>query len=112
MNTELFPIGYQPSPAERLYFLLKALPSGHVLTYGQAAKLAGITSPRQVGRLLHVTANIPCHRVVNARGKLAEHFALGGREGQAERLMADGIPTDGYRVNLKTHRLPVEIKEG
>ena len=115
MKSNIISAHVTPQPAERLYTVLRALPAGYVLTYKQAGQLAGINSPRQVGCLLHQNpdpVNIPCHRVVNARGELAEKFAFGGRAGQAALLEADGISTDGHRVNLKIHRWPVEIIQG
>lgn len=40
----------------------------------------------------HVRGNIPCHRVVNAKGEVAEHFAFGG---QREMLEKEGSGSGG-----------------
>lgn len=59
---------------KRVIQLLKQIPEGHVMTYGQVAKLAG--SPRgarQVVRILHSMSEkhqLPWHRVVNAKGQI------------------------------------------
>ena len=36
-------------------------------------------------------ANIPCHRVMKAKGEVATHFAFGGAKGQREKLEKEGI---------------------
>jgi methylated-DNA-protein-cysteine methyltransferase-like protein len=54
--------------------IIKSIPEGHVMTYGQIAGMAG--SPRgarQVVRILHSlskTYALPWHRVVNAKGEI------------------------------------------
>ncbi|MCM3493236.1 MGMT family protein [Paenibacillus lactis] len=60
---------------QRVIEIIKSIPEGHVMTYGQVAQLAG--SPRgarQVVRILHSLSRIhklPWHRVVNAKGEIA-----------------------------------------
>jgi methylated-DNA-protein-cysteine methyltransferase-like protein len=55
--------------------IIKSIPEGYVMTYGQIAELAG--SPRgarQVVRILHAltqTYELPWHRVINAKGEIA-----------------------------------------
>ncbi|MDZ5472623.1 MGMT family protein [Bacillus sp. 31A1R] len=59
---------------ERVVTIIKSIPPGHVMTYGQIAKLAG--SPRgarQVVRILHSMSekyNLPWHRVINSKGEI------------------------------------------
>ena len=54
---------------ERVYKLLKQIPKGKVVTYGQIAVMLGCPRmARQVGYALHVNPEpgiIPCHRVLN-----------------------------------------------
>ena len=45
--------------------------------------------------------HIPCYRVVNAKGELAENFAFGGAEAQKKLLEAEGVVVEAGRVNLK-----------
>lgn len=60
---------------ENVVKIIKSIPSGKVMTYGQIAKVAG--SPRgarQVVRILHSMSgkhSLPWHRVVNAKGEIA-----------------------------------------
>ena len=86
---------------ERIYNVVSAIPKGKVATYGQVAVLAGNPRwARVVGYALHNNPKpviIPCHRVVNREGKVAEAFAFGGGNRQRELLEAEGIvfETDG-----------------
>jgi methylated-DNA-protein-cysteine methyltransferase-like protein len=55
--------------------IIKSIPEGYVMTYGQIAQQAG--SPRgarQVVRVLHSLSkayDLPWHRVINAKGEIA-----------------------------------------
>ena len=52
---------------QRVYEVVKLIPSGKVATYGQIAMILGIKDARKVGWALHANKdpNVPCHRVVN-----------------------------------------------
>jgi len=80
---------------EKVYALLKTIPRGKVTTYGQiAAALGNKNLLRAVGNILHNNPDpgkFPCHRVVNSRGQVAEHFAFGGGEAQRKLLEQEGI---------------------
>lgn len=95
------------SPSKRIYEAVKKIPAGHVATYGQVAELAGDRKmARAVGNALHKNPdpdNIPCFRVVNAKGELAGEFAFGGAGAQAKLLEADGIEVINGRVDLKKY---------
>ncbi|WP_144510716.1 MGMT family protein [Bacillus sp. FJAT-22090] len=60
---------------EQVIRIIKSIPTGKVMTYGQIAKIAG--SPRgarQVVRILHSMSakhQLPWHRVVNIKGEIA-----------------------------------------
>ena len=78
------------------------------MTYGQVAERLGNKNlARTVGNILHDNpdpANIPCHRVVNAKGKVAEHYAFGGAEAQRAKLEAEGIVFEqNGRIDLKKY---------
>jgi len=91
---------------EIIYKITSKIPKGKVITYGQVAKLAGIKSPRVVGNILHKNTDpekIPCHRVVNSKGKIAKNYAFGDAKGQIEKLVVDGISVDEGRVNLSKY---------
>lgn len=98
---------------ELVYEVVREIPKGKVSTYGDIAKLSGVNSPRLVGSCLHVNPypqSVPCHRVVNAAGKLAPTFAFGGAEKQREMLQAEGVAFTGDIVDLSTSRWkPAEV---
>ena len=96
------------STFELIYDVVKQIPKGKVASYGQVAALAGNPRwARVVGYALHVNpapGEIPCHRVVNARGRLAPDFAFGGIDAQKNLLEAEGVEvTDGF-VDLKKYQ--------
>ena len=94
--------------SETVYEFLKTIPRGKVVTYGQIACFLGNKHlSRVVGNILHKNpdpANIPCHRVVNARGEVSQAYAFGGAEAQRRRLEAEGIlfSPDG-RIDLNRY---------
>ncbi len=92
---------------ESVYDIVKKIPLGKVSTYGQIAMLIGNPrASRAVGYALHQNpdpAHIPCHRVVNRQGQLAEAFVFGGAGEQKERLLREGVSfIDDTHVDLKT----------
>ena len=97
------------SPTKRIYQAVKQIPKGKVATYGQVAAEAGNSKmARAVGNALHNNPdpdNIPCFRVVNARGELAGAFAFGGEQVQEQLLKAEGVEVNNNRVDLKKYQL-------
>ena len=95
------------SPSKRIYEAVKKIPRGKVATYGQIAKLAGDRNmARAVGNALHRNPDpdeIPCYRVVNAKGELSGEFAFGGPGAQAKLLEADGIEVVDGKVDLNRY---------
>ena len=95
------------SPTKRIYEAVKKIPKGHVATYAQVAEMAGDRKmARAVGNALHRNPdpeNIPCFRVVNAKGELAGGFAFGGAEIQARLLEEDSVKVTGGRVDLEVY---------
>ena len=73
--------------------IIRSIPAGRVMTYGQVARLAGNPrAARQVVRILHSlsqTEHLPWHRVLNAKGEIS----LDGDEQQLA-LEAEGIVFD------------------
>lgn len=92
------------SPTMNIYNAVKKIPRGTVATYGQIAELAGDKKMcRAVGNALHKNPNpdeIPCYRVVNAKGELSGAFAFGGADAQQKLLEADGIEVINGKVDL------------
>lgn len=95
------------SPSKRIYEAVKKIPKGKVATYGQVAAMAGNPKmSRAVGNALHKNpdpSQIPCFRVVNAKGELSGEFAFGGKGRQQALLEADGIEVFDGKVNLQKY---------
>lgn len=84
----------------RIYDAVRHIPKGRVSTYAAIAKRAK-THPRIVGQALHRNPDpqsIPCHRVVNSKGRVAERFAFGGAKEQIKRLKSEGIQMNNLLV--------------
>ena len=96
------------SPAKRIYEAVKKIPYGYVATYSQVAEIAGDSKmARAVGNALHKNPdpdNIPCYRVVNAKGELAGEFAFGGLGAQAKLLEKEGIAVKDGKVDLSIYQ--------
>ncbi len=80
---------------EKIYKAVAEIPEGFVSTYGLVAQRAGNPRwARVVGYALHnnpAPGIIPCHRVVNREGFVAEAFVFGGGNAQRELLLAEGV---------------------
>jgi len=77
-----------------IYKIVMQIPRGSVATYGQVAKLAGISGQaRQVGYALNaITDNhIPWHRVINAKGEISPRSDSAFARLQRELLEHEGI---------------------
>ena len=90
---------------DKIYSAVCQIPRGCVATYGQIAAVAGNGgAARAVGNALHknpMPRVIPCHRVVNAQGRLAPHFAFGGVDEQRRLLESEGVEVSGEYVDLE-----------
>ena len=101
------------TPTKRIYEAVKRIPKGKVATYGMVAAMAG--NPRMsraVGNALHKNPDpehIPCHRVLNAKGELADEFVFGGADVQQSRLEAEGVVVKDGRVDLEKYAIPDTI---
>lgn len=60
---------------QQVVMIIKNIPEGKVMTYGQIARLAGSPrAARQVVRVLHSMSKkygLPWHRVINAKGQIS-----------------------------------------
>ncbi len=101
------------SPSRRIYDAVKKIPYGHVATYSQVAEIAGDRKmARAVGNALHKNPdpdNIPCFRVVNAKGELAGEFAFGGAQVQAKLLEEEGIEVTDGKVDLSRYQWKTQV---
>ena len=80
---------------EKVYALVRAVPHGRVTTYGAIARALGNPGlARAVGNALHQNDDAfytPCWRVLNAKGRLASNYGIGGPEMQRAFLEEEGI---------------------
>ena len=80
---------------EQVWNLVRQIPRGKVMTYGQMSALAG--HPRRariVGQIAHYgDPDLPWQRVVNRNGRMAPGFP-GGMMAQADMLRAENIEVD------------------
>lgn len=89
-----------------LYKIVSQIPVGRVSTYGILAKATGIKNPRLVGKYLHGNPdpkNIPCYRVVSAKGFVANKYAFGGAKLQMKKLTEEGLEIKVSRVDLSKY---------
>jgi alkylated DNA nucleotide flippase Atl1 len=97
--------------ADRMLEVVRAVPAGTVVTYGDIAARAGSTSPRLAGWVLSNLADesVPWHRVVRADGRMAAHLAAE----QRARLAAEGVLSVDGRVDLRRfrHRSPAHEED-
>ena len=92
---------------QTVYELLRKIPQGRVVTYGEIARAMGNRSwARSVGNALHDNPDgerYPCYKVVNNKGDLSHAYAFGGIDEQKRRLEADGVMVHGYKVDLTVY---------
>jgi len=82
---------------ERVVEVIRSIPEGYVMTYGQIAAEAGNPrGARQVARILHALSmkhNLPWHRVVNAKGEIAI------QDGEARYMQSLYLSNEGVEVS-------------
>ena len=78
---------------ERVFRIVRSIPSGRVMTYGQIAEILGEGyTPRTVGFVMHVSDDqTPWHRVVNAQGGCSTRGIVLPHDKQQRMLEAEGI---------------------
>ena len=100
----------QPSKYQQIYDVVRKIPPGKVLTYGQVAELAGLYGKaRLVGYALfkvELASDLPWQRVVNAKGEISYSEArCGGDYLQKNLLSQEGIEfKEEHRIDLKKYR--------
>lgn len=89
-----------------VYRIVRRIPPGRVLTYGEiAARVGRPGGARAVGHAMRVCpADIPWHRVVNARGGISARAPQSGMVTQRIRLEHEGVAFRSGRVVLARHR--------
>jgi O-6-methylguanine DNA methyltransferase len=89
---------------EKVYEILRTVPKGKVLTYGQLAKMAGSPgAARAVGMCMRTNPDAPrtpCHRVVASDGSLHGYSGGDGIPTKKKMLLAEGVIFKGEKVDL------------
>lgn len=81
-----------PSFTDRVLDVVRSIPKGSTMTYGEVAVLAGSPgASRAVGTIMkhNFLPDVPCHRVVRANGSLGE-YNRGGTSAKQALLMQEG----------------------
>ena len=94
---------------EKIYATVQQIPYGRVATYGQVAKMAGLSGQaRLIGYALHSLpdgVDVPWHRVINAKGEISQLPDPDGRVVQRQLLEAEGIAfTSAGRIDLNHYQ--------
>ena len=115
----------------KIYSIVRNIPKGKVATYSSIAKMCGNKNlARFIGNAMHknplpfyqLAQNcglknakafcdfsifnfdpVPCHRVVNAKGKMGKNFALGGVKMQEKMLKEEGVEIINGIVDLEKY---------
>jgi methylated-DNA-protein-cysteine methyltransferase-like protein len=102
-------LGQRTNFFDRVYEVVRAVPAGTVMTYGEVARALGSTrGARAVGWALRALRGreadrTPWHRVVGAGGRISPRAGAGPLL-QRRRLQAEGVRFRNGRVVLARHR--------
>ncbi|MGH9955861.1 MAG: MGMT family protein [Pyrinomonadaceae bacterium] len=104
-DTEFRPYNYIMDPLyrDRVYKIVKLIPRGRVMTYGQLAEILGEGyTPRTVGFCMHSSSDgVPWHRVINAQGACSTGKVVLPHDIQQRMLEAEGVEfNDSGRCDL------------
>lgn len=89
---------------QNVWKVVSEIPSGHVLTYGEVARLSGLPrAARRVSQALRRAPrglNLPWHRVINSQGKISFPEDSSGWVRQKDRLENEGVVFMKGKINL------------
>jgi methylated-DNA-protein-cysteine methyltransferase-like protein len=91
---------------ERVYRIVRSIPAGRVMTYGQIAEVLGDGyTARTVGFVMHGSDDkTPWHRVINAQGACSTGGLVLPHDKQRRMLEAEGIRfNERARCDLQTY---------
>ncbi len=95
-----------PGYRERVYQIVRTIPRGRVMTYGQLAEILGEGyTPRTVGFVMHASSDkTPWHRVINAQGAVSTGKVVLPHDKQQRMLEAEGVIfNERGRCDLKSY---------
>tara|TARA_R110001592_G_scaffold363352_3_gene684930 strand:- start:5543 stop:5851 length:309 start_codon:yes stop_codon:yes gene_type:complete len=94
----------KPNEKERIYSVLKAIPFGHISSYGKVAEYAQLPNgARLVGRVLSQLpkdTTLPWHRVLKANGQIAFPEETEAFQQQKQHLESEDIIVIQGKVSL------------
>ena len=100
---------------ERVYRMVRSIPSGRVMTYGQLAEILGEGyTARTVGFVMHGSDDeTPWHRVINAQGGCSTGRIAIPYDKQQRMLEAEGVNfNERGRCDLRNYLwIPDETKD-
>lgn len=97
---------------ERILAVIRAIPAGQVMGYGEVAAHAGLPGrARLTARVLggNEDPDLPWHRVLRADGRIAMPEGSRGWREQCQRLRAEGVLVANGRVRRAVRDLDAEI---
>jgi len=87
--------------------VVQGIPRGHVLTYGEVARLAGMSrAARRVAQAMRRAPRgmtLPWHRVVNAQGKISFPEGSAGFQQQKTMLEKEGVVFIKGKIDLNRY---------
>jgi methylated-DNA-protein-cysteine methyltransferase-like protein len=87
--------------------VVEGIPRGHVLTYGEVARLAGMSrAARRVSQAMRRaprSMSLPWHRVVNAAGRISFPSDSSGYRQQKDRLEREGVVFVKGKIDLERY---------
>ena|SRR5712691_6210690 len=99
---------------ERVYRIVRSIPRGRVMTYGQLAEILGEGyTPRTIGFVMHASNDkTPWHRVINAQGACSTGRVVLPHDKQQRMLEDEGISfNERGRCDLRSYLwIPDETK--
>jgi methylated-DNA-protein-cysteine methyltransferase-like protein len=110
-NTDVNSPGYR----NRVFQIVRRIPTGRVMTYGQLAEILGEGyTPRTVGFVMHTAEDSdPWHRVINSQGACSTGRVLLPPDKQQRMLEAEGVHFDARgRCDLGRYRWTPEEYAG
>jgi methylated-DNA-protein-cysteine methyltransferase-like protein len=94
--------------ADRVKYVVERIPAGRLATYGQVALYAGNReAARAVGNILRglgTNAQLPWHRVINAKGRISIKGDTERAKRQKQRLESEGLDAEDYELDLQQYR--------
>jgi len=99
--------GAEPNWHQSVWKVVTDIPFGHVLTYGEVAKLSGMPKmARRVSQAMRRAPeklNLPWHRVINAQGKISFPQDSSGWRRQKDLLENEGVVFLKGQIDLQVY---------